>query len=713
MALALAVVLVPAAQAETLDLPAVSTGRLEGGSAPVASAGDVNGDGREDVIVAAELTRRGTVDDRLPQSPDREPAGGAYVVLGRPDLGALDLATPGAAVFRIIGARPGDEAGNRVAGAGDFNGDGLADVLLTAPRAEGAIRRIPGRRLRSVHDGAAYVVFGSRTPADVDLARLGDRGIAIRGIEEGDAAGIGDFNGDGRADVAIGDLGSHIDGGATVILGGTGPGTFDVARAGPRGITVRGASGDLNAGMTVAPAGDANGDGLADLAIGAPTSVGRPLPPSERGENVGPGTAYVVFGRASRAPIRLGRLAGGGYRIHGKRSFGFVGFALAGAGDVNGDGRSDTVVGAPVHGLDLRRRRPVLGAAFVVFGSSGSADVDLDRLGDRGLRLRGERAAPGAGVSVAAAGDLNGDGLADVLVGATGMDGDEVAREEPPTMAYAVFGRAAPGSVDLAGTRAGTGGLAFRGLTGDGLGRNVAAADLDGDGRRELVLSAPSGCAGGARGFTLFGGEWRRTEPRAGGGIYVHSLGSARPAAPGALVGTGAADALGGGPGDDRIVGRAGDDRLSGGAGGDCLYGDEGADALDGGPGGDAVFGGTGDDRIAGGSGDDALRGHGGADVIDAGAGRDALDGGARDDRLWGGAGRDELDGGTGNDRLYGGPGADDIQGGRGNDTIDARDGAKDTIFCGHGRDRVRADRRDRVSGCEVVRYSSVARSST
>ena len=712
MALVLAVVFVPAAQAEILDLPAVSTGRLEGGGSPVASAGDVNGDGREDVIVAADLTRGGTVADRIPESADMEPAGGAYVVLGRPDLGVLELGKPGAAGFRILGARPGDEAGRAVAGAGDVNGDGFADVLLTAPRAEGVSRRAPARRLRSVHDGAAYVVFGSRTPADVDLARLGDRGIAIRGIEDGDVAGIGDFNGDGRADVAVGDQGSYLDGGAKVILGGTAPGTFDVARAGSRGITVRGASGDLNAGLAVSAAGDANGDGLADLAIGAPTSLGRPLSPARRGEIFGPGAAYVVFGRASRAPIRLGRLAGGGYRIRATRSLGFVGFSLAGAGDVNGDGRGDIVVGAPVHGLDRRRTSPIRGAAFVVFGASASADVDLDRLGDRGLKLRGERAAPGAGVSVAGAGDLNGDRLADVLIGATGIDGDDVAREDPPTMAYAVFGRATPGSMDLAGTRSGLGGLAFRGLAGDALGRSVAAADLDGDGVRELILAATSGCDRGARAVTPFGERWG-AEPRVGGAVYVHSLGSAGPAAPGARIGTGAADELAGGTGDDRIAGRAGDDRISGGDGGDCLYGDEGADALDGGPGGDAVFGGPGPDRIAGGPGDDALRGHGGADTVDAGPGQDTLDGGARDDRLSGGAGPDELDGGTGDDRLHGGPGPDELAGGRGDDTIDARDGARDTILCGHGRDRVRADRRDRVTGCEVVRYSSAARSST
>lgn len=110
------------------------------------------------------------------------------------------------------------------------------------------------------------------------------------------------------------------------------------------------------------------------------------------------------------------------------------------------------------------------------------------------------------------------------------------------------------------------------------------------------------------------------------------------------------------------------------------------ADQLDGGPGGETLLGRAGADRLRGLDGDDCLVGGNG------------------NDRLWGGKGNDALNGGAGNDSLDGGPGTDTITGGPGKDTIGAVDGERDTIACGNGRDTVRADRVDRVTGCERVR---------
>jgi uncharacterized repeat protein (TIGR01451 family) len=126
----------------------------------------------------------------------------------------------------------------------------------------------------------------------------------------------------------------------------------------------------------------------------------------------------------------------------------------------------------------------------------------------------------------------------------------------------------------------------------------------------------------------------------------------------------------------DRLFGRAGRDLLRGRAGNDCLYGGDGNDVLDGDGGNDSLWGSDGRDRLFGGSGNDRLRG------------------GAKADELHGDTGNDELAGGTGRDRVWGGPG---------NDTISARDGSRDVIVCGSGLDRVTADRRDRLRGCERV----------
>jgi hypothetical protein len=126
----------------------------------------------------------------------------------------------------------------------------------------------------------------------------------------------------------------------------------------------------------------------------------------------------------------------------------------------------------------------------------------------------------------------------------------------------------------------------------------------------------------------------------------------------------------------DRLYGRQGRDLLRGRAGNDCLFGGEGADVLD---------------------------GDGGDDTVSGGDGRDRLFGGAGNDRLLGGAKGDELHGDTGKDQLFPGTGRDRVWGGAGNDVISARDGSRDVIDCGAGLDRVTADRRDRLRGCERV----------
>jgi uncharacterized repeat protein (TIGR01451 family) len=135
-------------------------------------------------------------------------------------------------------------------------------------------------------------------------------------------------------------------------------------------------------------------------------------------------------------------------------------------------------------------------------------------------------------------------------------------------------------------------------------------------------------------------------------------------------------DVLSGSAFGDRLFGRAGRDLLRGRAGNDCLYGGDGSDVLDGDGGDDSLWGSDGRDRLFGGSGNDRLLG------------------GAKADELHGDTGNDELAAGTGRDRVWAGPG---------NDAISARDGSRDVIDCGAGLDRVTADRRDRVRGCERV----------
>jgi Ca2+-binding RTX toxin-like protein len=188
------------------------------------------------------------------------------------------------------------------------------------------------------------------------------------------------------------------------------------------------------------------------------------------------------------------------------------------------------------------------------------------------------------------------------------------------------------------------------------------------------------------------------------------------------LVGTLFSDRLDALAGDDVIYGLGGADVISAGAGDDGVVGDgdcpsdsivssiycspgEGAgDELAGGPGRDVLDGGVGADTLVGEADGDDLAGGPGDDVLDGGGGWDQLSGGADADRLDGGAGSDVVDGGAGADRLTGGMGSDLVFGGPGNDTIMERDGYRDTVTCGGGRDRVAADSSDHVaSSCETV----------
>jgi uncharacterized repeat protein (TIGR01451 family) len=157
----------------------------------------------------------------------------------------------------------------------------------------------------------------------------------------------------------------------------------------------------------------------------------------------------------------------------------------------------------------------------------------------------------------------------------------------------------------------------------------------------------------------------------------------APPGAP--LVGPPCANIARGGPDDDVLTGTAF---------GDTIYGLDRSDLLRGLDGADCLWGGEGNDVLDGDGGDDRLWG---------GNGRDRLVGGAGNDLLYGGLKRDVIIGGVGDDQIFPGTGRDLVRAGAGNDVINARDGSRDVIECASGADRVIADRRDRVRGCERV----------
>jgi hypothetical protein len=388
----------------------------------IAGAGDVDGDGLGDLIIGAPKA-----------SPAGTASGAAYVVLGKADLGPVHLAdvATGIGGFAIYGAKAGDASGRSVAGAGDVNGDGLADVVVGAYGAD------PGGSF----SGAAYVVFGREAGKPTSLADLDDGmggGFAVHGEVSLDFAGFavggaGDVDGDGLADIVVGayghDSAGDSAGRAYVVFGKADPAPVKLAdvAAGQGGRAFDGAAAYDRAGFAVAGAGDVDGDGFADLVVGAPLADGL-------SQDVG--RAYVVFGGPDLASGPLPELAAPptGFTLTGVQSRDYAGTAVERAGDVDGDGYDDVFVGAPganPHGADS-------GRGYVVFGGPDLASVSLNWIanGDGGFSLDGEASEDYCGFSVAPAGDVNGDGHADVIVGARGNDGkgDDAGRS------YVVFG---------------------------------------------------------------------------------------------------------------------------------------------------------------------------------------------------------------------------------------------------------------------------------
>jgi len=255
--------------------------------------------------------------------------------------------------------------GAAVSGAGDFNGDGLADIAVGAPNSN-----VPQRP----HAGATFVIFGGPENRPLSLAQLNGRGVRIDGETEFANLGqtlapLGDVNGDGRGELIIGASqvsapGRRYAGAAYVVFGRPDPGVLDLRQ--PSGTAYRilgpgpsGASGGLGqgrVGVSVAAIGDVNGDGRPDMVVGAP-GAGRRCSPEE-------GAAYVVFSQPVSSPLDLDQLGVAGYAIRGGLPDVNAGALVAGAGDWNQDGRGDALVLRADFDDSRRRERPLLDLVF-------------------------------------------------------------------------------------------------------------------------------------------------------------------------------------------------------------------------------------------------------------------------------------------------------------------------------------------------------------
>lgn len=496
--------------------------------------------------------------------------------------------------------------------AGDINGDGYEDFMFSERNAVGT----------TGGEGQVFVIYGrANMPAKLDFANLGTAGISIKGNNINHGIGIslsaaGDVNGDSFDDFIIGAAYGQR-GESYLIFGGNAlPSTLDLATLGSRGVTFTSATEQDRGGWSVSGAGDVNGDGFDDLIIGSPFDLDIRF--SSRSQ------AYLIYGRANFPTVQslLSSDLGINREIEGQPNA--MGMSVSAAGDVNGDGFDDLIIGAPLSDATSIPRTDA-GASYLIFGGPSIRGLDLSNLGSQGVKIIGADPGDEMGRSVSNAGDINGDGYDDLIIGARYADATNNIKSDAGE-SYVIFGRPVfPTIIDL--QNLGSSSMTIIGTDANDLSgyRVSGAGDVNADGYDDILIGAP-GADGPGNGRPFAGESYvvfgNATLPRTlnlaqlgdagililgapfsggelqpgiaesdagdvngdgfddfivgfdlifGGNNFTSSVNQLGTASPETLTGTSAADDMVGGRGNDVVIGNGGADVLIGGQGDDVL----------------------------------------------------------------------------------------------------------------------------------------------
>lgn len=395
----------------------------------VSGGGDINGDGLADLVVSnrANYVVGG---GKYPMEYASSGTGSAtYVVFGKNNTTAVNLTALTAAAnltntastlgFKIntTGSTP---AGWSVNNAGDVNGDGYADVLVSNPTF-------------GSNDGRVYLVYGKASGASVEVNTLPAIGASnnvgfmvtadttIDGSTTPRLASVssGDINGDGYSDLVLGAWNTNSTaasaGSVYVVYGNSTNTSIDIsalsASGNNRGFRVMG---EAYAGMDVAGVADVNGDGLDDVLLQSNQG--------QVGSTTNKGAAWVVFGKTNNDPVNVSAIEAGvgGFAIDvGLDTTNYGAYAISSAGDFNGDGLGDIIVTHPnASFVNNGATSASAGAAYIVFGKTGTGTVQVTSLdGSEGFRIVNPLVNERMGSAVAGGGDINGDGFDDVIIG--------------------------------------------------------------------------------------------------------------------------------------------------------------------------------------------------------------------------------------------------------------------------------------------------------